>query len=57
VLDRAGQARAYRYRFRDPRLVPSIFMDAVAAGLLFDEQLADMLEVDKVPRAQVMRFP
>lgn len=43
LLERVGQARAYRYRFRDPLLVPFVFMDAVAQGIVTDEQLADLL--------------
>jgi Cdc6-like AAA superfamily ATPase len=43
VLERAGQARAYRFRFRDPLLVPFVFMDAVATGLIDNAQLAAML--------------
>ena len=44
VLEREGQPRAYRFRFHDPLLVPYIFMDAVATGLVSDEQLYQMLE-------------
>jgi Cdc6-like AAA superfamily ATPase len=43
VLERVGQPRAYRYRFRDPLLVPFIFMDALASDLMTDERLADLL--------------
>jgi Cdc6-like AAA superfamily ATPase len=43
VLERAGQARAYRFRFRDPLLVPFVFMEAVATGLIDNQQLAEML--------------
>lgn len=42
-LERTGHAKAYRYRFRDPFLVPFIFMDAVSTGLVIDEDLAKML--------------
>jgi Cdc6-like AAA superfamily ATPase len=43
VLERTGQARAYRFRFRDPLLVPYIFMDAVTNGIISDAQLAKMI--------------
>jgi hypothetical protein len=43
VLERDGQPRAYRFRFHDPLLVPYVFMDAVATGLVTDEQLSQML--------------
>ena len=43
VLERTGQPRAYRYRFRDPLLVPYIFMDAVTNDLLPTTQLGEML--------------
>jgi Cdc6-like AAA superfamily ATPase len=43
VLEKAGQARAYRFRFRDPLLVPYIFMEAVGSGLISNDQLTEML--------------
>lgn len=43
VLERDGQARAYRFRFHDPLLVPYIFMDAVSNGLIDDHDLTAML--------------
>lgn len=43
VLERAGQPRGYRFRFSEPLLVPFVFMDAVALGLVNDQQLAEML--------------
>jgi hypothetical protein len=43
TLERKGLPKAYRYRFRDPLLVPFIFMDAVATGAVYDDQLATML--------------
>jgi hypothetical protein len=39
-LERTGQARAYRYRFHDPLLVPFVFMDALNTGMITDENLA-----------------
>jgi hypothetical protein len=39
VLERAGSPRAYRYRFRDPLLLPFIFMNAASAGVISPEQL------------------
>lgn len=44
VLERDGQARAYRFRFSDPLLVPYTFMDAVATGLLSNARLSELLE-------------
>lgn len=43
VLERIGQARAYRFRFADPLLVPFVFMDAVRTELVSTEQLSEML--------------
>ncbi len=43
VLERDGQPRAYRYRFHDPLMVPYVFMDALATGLIGDEHLAALL--------------
>lgn len=43
VLEKIGQERAFRFRFHDPLLVPFVFMDAVAHGLLTDKELAAML--------------
>jgi Cdc6-like AAA superfamily ATPase len=43
ALERTGQSKAYRYRFRDPLLVPFIFMDAVSSGTVYDDDLAKML--------------
>jgi Cdc6-like AAA superfamily ATPase len=43
VLERDGQPWGYRYRFRDPLLVPYIFMDGVESGVSSDEGLVGML--------------
>lgn len=43
VLERDGQPWGYRYRFRDPFLVPYVFMNAVEGRLLTDDQLVHML--------------
>jgi Cdc6-like AAA superfamily ATPase len=43
VLEREGQARGYRYRFRDPLLVPYVFMTSIAAGIITDHKLMDLL--------------
>ena len=43
VLERTGQPRAYRYRFHDPLLVPFVLMDALAGGLLTNEELGKIL--------------
>lgn len=43
VLERDGQARAYRYRFHDPMIVPFAFMDAVASHVVTEPQLSEML--------------
>ena len=39
VLERDGSPRAYKYRFRDPLLLPFIFMNALNEGLVTSEQL------------------
>jgi hypothetical protein len=43
ILERIGQPRAYRYRFRDPLMVPFVFMDALANDLINDESLTFLL--------------
>lgn len=43
ILERIGQERAYRFRFRDPMLPPFVFMDAIATGLVSSEKLSRML--------------
>jgi hypothetical protein len=43
VLEKTGEARAYRYRFHDPLLVPFVFMDALADRLITDENLSSIL--------------
>ncbi len=43
VLERDGEQRSYRFRFRNSLLVPFVFMDAIAADLIDDEQLSEML--------------
>jgi Cdc6-like AAA superfamily ATPase len=43
ILERIGQERAYRFRFRDPMLVPFVFMDAIANGLVSSEKLSKLL--------------
>ena len=43
VLERIGHPRSYRYRFQDPLLVPFVFMDAIATGLITDQSLAELL--------------
>lgn len=43
VLERDGQPWGFRYRFRDPLLVPYIFMDGVESGVASDEGLVQML--------------
>lgn len=45
VLERAGSARAYRYRFRDPLLPPFVFMTAVSDGLVDAKQLEKLTAV------------
>jgi hypothetical protein len=44
VLERIGQARAYRFRFHDPMVVPFVFMDAVSSGIVQEEKLSAMLQ-------------
>lgn len=43
VLERQGDARSYRFRFRDPLLVPFVFMDAIAANRISSDNLSGML--------------
>jgi hypothetical protein len=43
VLERTGQARAYRYRFVDPMVVPFVFMNAVEKKLVSEANLTEML--------------
>jgi hypothetical protein len=43
VLERDGQPRAYRFRFHDPMVVPFVFMDAVAKGVVSEDGLTSML--------------
>ena len=43
VLERTGQKRNYRFRFRDPLLVPFVLMDAMNTQLVSRTQLAEML--------------
>jgi hypothetical protein len=43
ILERDGQPRAYRFRFRDPMVVPYVFMDAVANGMVSEQKLSLML--------------
>jgi hypothetical protein len=43
VLERDGQPWGYRYRFRDPLLVPFVFMDGMEAGLTSGQGLVQLL--------------
>ncbi len=43
ILERAGQERAYRFRFCDPLLVPFVFIDGLATGLVNAETLSRLL--------------
>jgi len=43
VLERDGQPWGYRYRFRDPLVVPYIFMDGLESGIASDEDLVQIL--------------
>lgn len=43
VLEKDGQPWGFRYRFRNPLLVPFAFMNAVEGGLLSGESLVRML--------------
>jgi len=47
VLERDGQPWGYRYRFRDPLLVPFVFMDGVEAGIASGQGLVQMLSDDE----------
>ncbi len=48
VLERVGQERSYRFRFRDSLLVPYIFMEAVNNGLISEDGLSKTLEEDSL---------
>lgn len=37
ILQRVGQERAYRYRFRDPAMLPYVLMKGIADGMVSDE--------------------
>ena len=43
ILERDGQPWGYRFRFRDPLLVPFVFMDGVEGGLTNGPGLVNML--------------
>jgi Cdc6-like AAA superfamily ATPase len=43
TLERTGQKRNYRFRFRDPLLVPFVLMDAMNTELVSKTQLSRML--------------
>jgi hypothetical protein len=43
VLERDGQPWGYRYRFRDPLLVPYVFMDGMEAGITSGQGLMQLL--------------
>jgi len=47
VLERDGQPWGYRYRFRDPLLVPFIFMDGMESGLTSGRGLLQLLSRDQ----------
>ncbi len=43
ILERDGQPWGFRYRFRDPLLVPYIFMDGLESGIADDSGLVQLL--------------
>lgn len=43
VLERDGQPWGFRYRFRDPLLVPFVFMEAMEAGITNGQGLVQLL--------------
>jgi hypothetical protein len=43
VLERDGQPWGYRYRFKDPLLVPYIFMDGLEKNITSGQGLVEML--------------
>jgi Cdc6-like AAA superfamily ATPase len=55
VLERVGPSRGFRYRFRDPLLVPYIFMNASATGLLTDDQIITLLRAPEGPSPRYLR--
>jgi tRNA A37 threonylcarbamoyladenosine biosynthesis protein TsaE len=44
VIRREGKPRGYSYRFSDPMMQPYVIMSSLNAGLVTDEQLAEMQE-------------
>ena len=40
ILQRVGQPRAYRYRFRDPAMLPYVLMKGIADGMVSEEAKA-----------------
>jgi Cdc6-like AAA superfamily ATPase len=40
ILQRVGQERAYRYRFRDPAMLPYVLMKGIADGMVTDDAKA-----------------
>ena len=44
ILERTGHARAYRFRFCDPLLIPYVFMDSVSTKMIERKDLVSLLE-------------
>ena len=44
ILERTGHARAYRFRFCDPLLIPYVFMDSVSTEMIERKDLISLLE-------------
>jgi Cdc6-like AAA superfamily ATPase len=43
VLERHGESRGYRFRFRDPLLVPFVFMNSIANDFVSDDKLVQLI--------------
>lgn len=49
ILERFGKERAYKYRFRDPKMQPFVLMEGVASGVLKSDALT-VLSAPEQPR-------
>jgi hypothetical protein len=49
ILERFGKERAYKYRFRDPKMQPYVLMQGIAAGILGNDALK-ILAAPEQPR-------
>jgi Cdc6-like AAA superfamily ATPase len=49
ILERTGKPRAYKYRFKDPKMQPYVIMQGIASGLLAADAFK-LLSVPEQPR-------